>query len=515
MLFRSDSASGQKTYEEMMSLSQSEKVYTSEASAQMDFEQIYESVSASSNPTVTVAVIDTGIDIDHPIFVNSDALWRNTGEIAGNGADDDGNGYIDDVYGWNFVDNNGSLYDDDDHGTHVSGVVVSAGIDIFAASMEVSPIKIMALKFLDGNGIGSTSDAINAIYYAVDNGAQVINNSWGGNSYSQALHEAVAYTYTKGVTFVAAAGNASANNDNAPMYPASYDVPHIQSIAATTSSDYLASFSNFGYNSVDIGSPGVFIQSSIDGGGFGYMSGTSMAAPYVSGVSAMMIYYAPSMLGYQIKSLVESSSDYVSPLSGLVHEESRLNPLSSINAAKVANVAASQPGYAVDGGTRAVASEEAGGCGLVTKLQADFNKNNKQGRMTGKSFGKVFLIVVVLSLPFALTLYLRSKDPANRRAYERFQLDSAVTLSVGGKQLKGQVSTISLGGAQVDTQALLENGGIVKMNISSPDGKDLIEVEGHVVWAEDGKSYGVKFAEATSQTLNQISNWTDNLEKAS
>ncbi len=501
------------SHDEMMALSSNEKVYTSEIG--QSFDSVHQSVSAQSGGDVIVAVIDTGLDMDHPIFTQSGAIWRNNGEVAGNGIDDDGNGYIDDVNGWNFVDGNGTIYDDDDHGTHVSGIILSAAVDVFESPVDASPIKIMPLKFLDANGIGATSDAINAIYYAVDNGAHVLNNSWGGNSYSQALHEAVAYTYDNGKTFVAAAGNASANNDNAPMYPANYDVPHVQSIAATTSSDNLASFSNFGYSTVDIGSPGVFIRSSIDGGGYGYMSGTSMAVPYVAGVSAMMIHFAPAMLGHQVKSIVETTTDYVAPLSGLVSKEGRLNPVNSIDQAKVANVSGSQPAYDVAGASRELASADAGGCGLVSKMHTKFNHNNKNGGglRGGNSLGYVLTIIFVLSIPFALTLYIRSRDPANRRTHERFHLNSSVTMNVNGKELKGQMSSISLGGAKIDTAALLKNGGIIKMQVVGPDGKEMIEVEGKVVWADDGKSYGVKFAEATSATLNQISNWTESLEK--
>ena len=142
-----------------------------------------------------VAVIDTGLDINHPVFKDTDSIWVNAGEIPGNNIDDDGNGFVDDVNGFNFVDNSGSMYDDDGHGTHVSGIVLSVDQNIEAATLVDSRIAIMPLKFLDGNGVGTTSNAIRAIYYAVQNGAVVLNNSWGGPSYSGALHEAIAYAY--------------------------------------------------------------------------------------------------------------------------------------------------------------------------------------------------------------------------------------------------------------------------------------------------------------------------------
>ncbi|MCB0421394.1 MAG: S8 family serine peptidase, partial [Bdellovibrionales bacterium] len=197
-----------------------------------------------------VAVIDTGVDINHPVFVGSQAIWTNSDEIPNNGLDDDGNGYIDDVNGFNFVDNNGNMYDDDDHGTHVAGIILGVGQDIYTAPFDESKIEIMPLKFLDANGVGSTSSAIQAIYYAVHNGAKVINNSWGGPAYSAALHDAIVYSYNKGVTFLAASGNAGSDNDFNPMYPASYLVPHIVSVAAITDIEQLASFSNYGRDSV-------------------------------------------------------------------------------------------------------------------------------------------------------------------------------------------------------------------------------------------------------------------------
>ena len=215
---------------------------------------------------VVVAVIDTGLDLTHRVFTESQAIWTNTDEVPNNGIDDDNNGYVDDVNGWNFVTGNGNLYDDDNHGTMFLEII--SVNRYFANPVANSPIKIMPLKFWMEMDWGN-KDAIQTIYYAVQNGAKIINNSW----------EAVVtvwpstrllLTLTKmECRLLRRRGNAGANNDSNPMYPANYDVPNVVSVAATTSSDYLASFSNYGFNSVDIGSPGVYIRSTISGGNFG------------------------------------------------------------------------------------------------------------------------------------------------------------------------------------------------------------------------------------------------------
>ena len=477
--------------------------------------ELWESVSQSPNKPI-VAVIDTGLDINHNVFTQSQALWINEDEIPNNGVDDDGNGYIDDVNGWNFVHNSGYMLDDDGHGTHVSGIILSVGQDIFATELEEAKIKIMPLKFLDAEGVGSTSDAINAIYYAVENGARVLNNSWGGPAYSGALHEAVVYSYEQGVTFVAAAGNAGADNDYYPMYPATYNVPHVMSVAATTDLDYLASFSNFGRSTVDLGSPGVFILSSIPGGGFGSSSGTSMATPFVAGIAAMMLIEAPSMLGYQVKEIVFNQADLVPQLSNKLASEARVNAMAAVDFAKNTTISNNQPNYSFTNEDRQLASSVAGGggCGLVAKVYKDISKGG--GGTPGSGSGVWYIIVVlgILSLPLMFLYYLRSQLAENRRKHQRFKIDSEVKVKIGEKELVGSVSSISLGGVQLNTDALLEKGSIVSMSISSPDGKEQIEVNGHIVWSESQKAYGVQF-ERTTQTLSEkITRWSKSLKPA-
>lgn len=189
----------------------------------------------SGKDPVIVAVIDSGVDFNHPLLVNKGAIWENEVEKAASSAgvdyrnslDDDGNGYPDDLRGWNFAENNNNPMDSDapsirGHGTHVAGIVV--GVTQPIQGSDPARVKIMPLKFLSSSGTGSTSAAISAIYYAVRNGARIINMSWGGPSYSQALHEALAYAYRQGVLLVAAAGNSMKNNDLEPMYPANFPI---------------------------------------------------------------------------------------------------------------------------------------------------------------------------------------------------------------------------------------------------------------------------------------------------
>ncbi len=455
-----------------------------------------------------VAVIDTGLDTDHSVIQDTDALWTNTGEIPGNGRDDDGNGYIDDVHGWNFVDGNGTIYDDDNHGTHVAGIILSVDQDIFADPLRRSRVQIMPLKFLNGNGVGTTSDAIRAIYYAANNGASILNNSWGGSSYSYALAEAIAYTYTKGALFVAAAGNNGGNNDAAPMYPASYDIPNVIAVAATTDYDYLASFSNYGDNTVHLGSPGTYILSTIDGDDFGTSSGTSMAAPFVAGTAAQMKVESPNMLGYQLRSILMGETTTVAQLNGKVQTNGRLDSFGAVAYAKVATVSATQPAYSANFGDRDLASSMAGGagCGLVHKLN--------QGGGPPIGGGTALLVLALTVLPIAVLLVLRRQSPENRRQYERFNINSDVRISVGDRELVGSISSLSLGGVQLNTSALLQDGGLVSMSISSPDGQERVEVAGRVVWSDANKSYGVAFDHAPQSVLSRLSDWTQSLKRA-
>lgn len=475
--------------------------------ANIGVQSVWSSNSGMPSVKPVVAIIDTGLDINHYVIQDTQALWVNTDEIAGNGIDDDGNGYVDDRNGWNFVDNSPTMYDDDGHGTHVTGIILSIDQNIYTTPLREARIKVMPLKFLNGNGVGTTSNAIRAIYYAVNNGATVLNNSWGGTSYSSALHEAVAYTYTKKALFVAAAGNAGVNNDSTPMYPASYDVPNVMSILATTDYDYKASFSNFGATTVDLGSPGVFILSTVPNDAFGTSSGTSMAAPFVAGTAAQMKAESANMLGYQMKTILNQQNTSISQLSGQVETSARLNSGAAVGFAKTASVDSGQPAYTITyGSDRDLASSVAGGggCGTVKALGGG-----------NPPFGSAGAVVVLLLAPLIVLIVMRLRAPQNRRKHERFKINSDVRLMVGDREMVGSISSISLGGVQVNTSALMQDGGLVTMAIASPDGSEKIEVSGRVVWSEANKAYGVAFAQTPQSVLSRIADWTRGLQKAS
>ncbi len=484
-----------------------------QSDADIQTEEAWADLSASSSVMPVVAVIDTGIDYNHEVFASTGAVWSNPGEIASNGIDDDHNGYIDDVRGWNFVANNNNPMDDEDHGTHVSGIIFGLSQDIFASTLTPAKVKIMPLKFLDNTGSGATSDAVEAIYYAIENGASVINASWGGGSYSAALRDAIIEAYNNRVTFVAAAGNASNNNDSSPTYPANYSIGNLISIAATNDSDTVAGFSNFGKNTVHIASPGVSILSTLPNDSYAYASGTSMAAPLVAGIVALMEREAQTQInGYQAAQILFGQGDAnVGNVNGKVNTNSRVNVYKSVHYAKTNTISATQPDEATYT-TRGLASDSggaAGGCGLVKSLSSSSAGGTD-------NLGRMLLMMIVLS-PFAVAFVLkrRRKKEDERRTHHRYNIQSEVRISMGDKELVGSVSSISLGGVKIDTEALLEKGGIVEMNIMSPDGKERVQVLGKVVWSQERKSYGVQFCDMAETQTSSISSWTRKLVRSS
>jgi len=272
---------------------------------------------------VVVAVIDTGIDSTHPDLVNN--LWTNPGEIPNNNIDDDGNGYVDDYHGYDFVNDDGDPTDDNGHGTHIAGIIAADNDNAFGTVGIAPDAQIMVLKFLDQNSEGSTFDAIQAIEYATLMGADIINASWGGEVYSQALNDAIAAAANVGQLVVTAAGNAGTNNDVAPQYPASYDLDNVISVGASTASDQLASFSNYGQTSVDLVAPGDNIYSTLPNGQYGTLSGTSMAAPYVTGTAALLRAAYPNLSPNDLKAVILGSTDVLPELADVVASGGQLN----------------------------------------------------------------------------------------------------------------------------------------------------------------------------------------------
>lgn len=277
---------------------------------------------------VIIAIVDTGVDYNHSDL--SSNIWNNSAEIANNGLDDDGNGFVDDVRGWDFSNNDNNPMDDNDHGTHLAGTIAANGNDGSGVAGINWSARIMPVKFLDGAGSGSTADAIAAIDYAVANGAQVINASWGGGPFSSAMFNTLSAANDAGVLFVAAAGNTSNNNDTTPNYPSGYDLPNVISVAATDDADTLAGFSNFGVNSVDLGAPGVRILSAIRNNGYASLSGTSMAAPHVSGVAALVVANNPSIGINALRAALLENTDAVADLTGRTVTGGRLNAFKAL-----------------------------------------------------------------------------------------------------------------------------------------------------------------------------------------
>lgn len=300
------------------------------------------------NPDVVVAVIDTGVDYTHEDLLPN--IWRNAKEIPNNGIDDDNNGYIDDVIGWDFVSNDNKPYDlamepidilfkggNPGHGTHCAGNVAARGDNGKGVSGVAPNVKIMPLRFISEKGQGTTADAIKAIHYAVDNGAKVMSNSWGsegeeaGAPENKALRDAVQYAQDKGVLFIAAAGNGHKgvgydnDTDAAPSYPASYDHDIIISVAALDVNNNLGSFSNWGAKTVDIGAPGVKVFSTVVDQGytdvvidkFGFKAnwdGTSMATPHVAGAAALYWSAHPTKSWQEVKAAILGSAKKINAL---------------------------------------------------------------------------------------------------------------------------------------------------------------------------------------------------------
>ncbi len=215
----------------------------------------------TGDSSVIVGIIDTGIAYNHPDLAAN--MWTNTGEIADNGIDDDGNGYVDDVYGINCIDGSGDPYDDNGHGTHVAGTVAAA-MDNGEGVVGVAPgVSLMGLKFLSAEGSGSSDDALECLLYSVYMGAALTNNSWGGGFPSRNMKSAIEQAGSRGSLFVAAAGNDGTDNDRNPHYPSSYRSPTVLAVANSDHNDLLDASSNYGARSVDIAAPGTGITSSV------------------------------------------------------------------------------------------------------------------------------------------------------------------------------------------------------------------------------------------------------------
>ena len=277
-----------------------------------------------------IAVLDSGVDKDHPDLRPN--LWINSGEKSGNGKDDDHNGYADDYYGVNILKGKGSGLDDNGHGTHVAGIIAAVGDNAAGVSGICWKASVMSVKFLDSRGRGGTSDAVEAIEYAVHEGAKIINCSFGTSSKSSALQGAVQFAKDKGALLVVAAGNDGENLEQHPAYPASFTDGNILTVAASTRTDTLASFSNYGSKSVDVAAPGDKILSTLRGGGYGDKSGTSMAAPLVAGAAAMLRKADSSATYGELRTALRQHVDKPPALNGKVLYGGRMNARLALDA---------------------------------------------------------------------------------------------------------------------------------------------------------------------------------------
>ncbi|MCU1349933.1 MAG: peptidase [Acidobacteria bacterium] len=299
--------------------------------------------SATSASGVVVGVIDTGADINHPDLAAN--IWTNPGEIAGNGIDDDGNGFVDDVHGWNFNSNNSNLTDNLGHGTHVAGIAGAIGNNGAGVSGAAWSAKLAILKGFDSGTLFITG-AIAAQQYANMMGFRITTNSWGWDNEapSQAMQDAIAASETAGYLFIAAAGNLGKDGDAFPSFPAGYLNSNVISVASTTASDTLAPYSSWGATRVDLAAPGDQIFSTwplalAPAGGYQTLSGTSMAAPLAAGAAALLWTAQPSLTAVQVRDALIGRSDPVPALFGKIVSGGRLNLFNLFDPERIAPAA--------------------------------------------------------------------------------------------------------------------------------------------------------------------------------
>lgn len=398
-----------------------------------------------------------------------DLLYSTSTGGWANGISDDGDGYVDDLIGWNFLGNNNNPLDDNGHGTHVSGTIGAIGNNGVGVTGINWKVQMMALKFLGNSGSGTLAGAIDALNYAVAHGAQISNHSWTiGDYYSQQLYDAVNAARLKGHIVVASASNGGSdgvgdNNDITPAYPASFALDNVVAVAATGANDTLANFSNYGAKSVDLAAPGVSILSTVLNNGYSLYSGTSMAAPHVVGVLALVHSQHPTWTYAQKIQQVLGTVDHVTALDGKVVTNGRLN-------------AAKAVGYTVPGtsGPRIVSvTPNATGSAPVSSLRVTFDKaidtttftlsdilsfTGPNGNIAAKSVvavsgsgNKAFNVTFTQqSTPgaYRMTIGSEIKDTAGNRMAQgqyvaSFAINPVYTYSAGLTDLRDNATTVS------------------------------------------------------------------------
>ncbi|MEY2513173.1 MAG: hypothetical protein QOJ89_531 [bacterium] len=275
-----------------------------------------EAWTQSQGEGVVVAILDSGVQLDHPDLAAN--LWTNPGEIAGNGVDDDRNGFVDDVHGANLFDHSGNAADDEGHGTHVAGIVAAAAGNGTGGSGLAPKARIMAVKVMDAASVSDSSLVAHGIRYAVDEGARIVNISLNGDETTPELDDAIAYAGARGATIVASAGNNARDADQAPSFPASSPDPSVLSVTAANRDGSLLAFANRGLHSIDLAAPGERILSTARGSGYELRSGTSMAAPYVCGALALLTAARPDLGAARLRDVLRATASRPPGLLGLL-----------------------------------------------------------------------------------------------------------------------------------------------------------------------------------------------------
>jgi subtilisin family serine protease len=457
---------------------------------------------------VWVGIIDEGYMYTHEDLAAN--AGKNPGEIPGNKVDDDGNGYVDDVYGWDFDGNNNTVYDgsQDDHGTHVAGTIGAVGGNGKGVAGICWNVKLINAKFLGRRG-GTTANAIKAVDYMTDlkqRGINLVatNNSWGGGGYSQGLYDAIDRANAEGILFVAAAGNGGSdgvgdNNDATPHYPSSYANENIISVAAITNTGAISSFSNYGATSVDIGAPGSGIYSTLPGNSYGSYSGTSMATPHVTGAAALYKAANPSADAAAIKSAILSAAVPTSSLAGKTVTGGRLNVSGFFgstggggsNQPPIANFTVSCTGLSCT--FDASSSSDSDG----TIVSYDWNFDDGTGNTSSSSVKTSHLYSAGGTYNVTLTV---TDDDGSTGAFTKSGVTvtapESFSLSASGYKVKGvQHADLSWNGATSTDVDIYRNS--IKINTTKNDGADTDKIG-----IKGAGTYTYKVCDADSSTCS-------------